>query len=111
MKRASHEVECVDCGADIIAYVDDPEPRCDTDREHHAHFCGADCPVNPPHRAAAPDRMRTLTLDQATYWRNVGVCTEDEWRAYAHLWQTSAPRFDTRVCHCAECMAYYQAHP
>lgn len=108
VKRASHETPCVDCGADIIDYVDNPEPRCDTDRDHHAGICGRDCPVvGTPHRSAITTRMRTLNLDTALYWRNEGICDETEFQGYAHAWQTGAPRFSTRVCHCAECVARY----
>lgn len=31
-------------------------------------------------------------------------------RKYAHLWQTSAPRFDIRACHCVDCVARYPHH-
>lgn len=41
------EVQCVDCGCDIIRDDELPatEQRCDTDRDHHAKLCGEDCPV------------------------------------------------------------------
>ncbi len=51
--------------------------------------------------------MKHLTLDQAIYWRNQGICTEAQWLEYAHLWQTSAPRFATRVCNCESCIATF----
>lgn len=39
------EVECVDCGADIIAAEGSSEPRCDTCQEHHDGLCGEDYPI------------------------------------------------------------------
>jgi hypothetical protein len=41
------EVQCVDCGCDIIRdeELSDTEQRCDTDRDHHDRDCGEDCPV------------------------------------------------------------------
>jgi hypothetical protein len=41
------EVECVDCGCDIIRNPDlsEREQRCDVDEAHHTKDCGADCPV------------------------------------------------------------------
>ncbi len=48
--------------------------------------------------------MNTLTLEQALYWRREGLCTRAQWLEYAHLWQTSSPRFGTRVCQCEACV-------
>ena len=49
------EVSCVDCGCAIVDAAErgedgiyhpvSDEPRCDTDRDHHAEDCGEDCPV------------------------------------------------------------------
>lgn len=42
----SAEVECVDCGCDIIVYPEDcGDARCDTCRDHHDQDCGEDCPI------------------------------------------------------------------
>ena len=43
--RPTHEIPCVDCGADIIAYVYDASPRCGTDHAHYYGVCDADCPL------------------------------------------------------------------
>ncbi len=50
--------------------------------------------MNPTHK---------LTLDQARYWHRNGLMSEAEWRAYAHAWQTGAPRFGTHICQCPTC--------
>lgn len=39
------EVECLNCGADIIPDPTKTEQRCDTCEEHHLGLCGEDCPV------------------------------------------------------------------
>lgn len=53
---------------------------------------------------------RDPMLDEARYWRDVGIASEAEYEEYAHLWQTSAPRFDLRACHCDDCVARYPHH-
>ena len=75
MSEEDDEIECVDCGADIIVEAEDPlirvaqdkiearerirnnlranlspsskrkEPRCDTCKDHHYKLCDEDCPV------------------------------------------------------------------
>jgi hypothetical protein len=45
VSKPSIETPCVDCGADIIAFADDKEPRCDTCREHHLGICPLSCPI------------------------------------------------------------------
>lgn len=55
-----------------------------------------------------PTRHAALTLEQAAYQANAGLMSGAEWRAYAHAWQTGAPRFELRVCHCVDCC---RAHP
>ena len=48
------------------------------------------------------------TLDYVLLARSRGLCTEETWAAYAHAWQTGAPRFGAiRYCSCAECLAKY----
>lgn len=37
------EVECLDCGRDII--TDGIEFQCDTCRDHYNQDCGDDCPI------------------------------------------------------------------
>jgi hypothetical protein len=37
----------------------------------------------------------------------LGRVTPEEWRAYAHLWQTSAARIAVRACQCPACVRDY----
>ena len=54
--------------------------------------------------------MSGLTLDEAMRQHREGFMTEAEWEAYAHAWQTEAPRFVFRVCECStSCVAKYPA--
>lgn len=39
------EVECVDCGCDLIFDPELAQQRCDTCEWHHHRLCGTDCPV------------------------------------------------------------------
>lgn len=44
---------------------------------------------------------KSLTLDQAKYWKNQGLMTEEEFEAYFHEW-SQVPRFST-FCRCEKC--------
>jgi len=77
-----HEVPCVDCGADIIADVDDDEPRCDTCSDHHNGLCGADCPIfhegdvcqwceNKPDPSCLVCRGERLNMDKETATKRI----------------------------------------
>ena len=46
MRPQDHEVECIDCSADIITLKTELEPRCDTCQAHHDAECGDNCPMN-----------------------------------------------------------------
>lgn len=48
-----------------------------------------------------------MTLEQALYLARQGYMSREDWEHYAHMWQTSAPRFSTRACNCAECILTY----
>lgn len=52
-------------------------------------------------------RVRDLGMAEARALIVEGRITGNEWRAYAHAWQTGAPRFELRICHCAECVAAF----
>lgn len=53
------------------------------------------------------ERLVRMPLQDAENARNWGEISEEQWKRYAHLWQTSAPRFGLRACQCAECVAKY----
>lgn len=47
------------------------------------------------------------TLSDALRLYREGYVSDQEWAAYAHAWQTSAPRFGIRACDCASCSAAF----
>lgn len=51
------------------------------------------------------DYLKTLPLDIVQHHHRSGNCTEETYKAYCHLWQTSAPRFSVQACWCVECQA------
>ena len=56
--------------------------------------------------AKVPERLRSLPLETARYWRDQGLMSEKEWEAYAHAWQQGG-RLHTRVCNCSYCKSRY----
>ena len=48
--------------------------------------------------------LAKTTLDQARYYAREGRITDAVFRSFLHVWQTSAPRFSTQACRCAECL-------
>lgn len=53
------------------------------------------------------EMFKTMPLDTALKCFKEGEMTRAEWQEYAHLWQTSAPRFELRACTCADCVKNY----
>lgn len=49
------------------------------------------------------EAVKSLTLDQATYWVRNGLMTDEEFKEYCHAWQTGAPRFSVLACRCKDC--------
>lgn len=53
------------------------------------------------------ENLKTYALSQVDYFWRQGVISDQTWEAYLHLWQTGAPRFGRRQCHCDACKISY----
>jgi NTP pyrophosphatase (non-canonical NTP hydrolase) len=75
----SDEVECVDCGCDLIRNPDMSEQRCDTDQAHHTKDCGEDCPVicEICKEHHFDDTPVTLFCIGADHWPGISKVTEE----------------------------------
>ena len=47
--------------------------------------------------------LHKLMLSTVTDMLAKGTITGEQWKEYAHAWQTGAPRFALRVCDCESC--------
>jgi len=55
------------------------------------------CPV--------PEKMKTLSYNDAVRWLHWGYCTQDEFDAYHCAWHRMAPRFAHSAGACETCGA------
>jgi hypothetical protein len=82
------EVECVDCGCALYDGEDMKEPRCDTDRDHHARECGEDCPVICP--SCQEHHFPPSGKDCPSLLEGVAECPD--WPGHPHDWYVTTGR-------------------
>jgi len=55
--------------------------------------------------------IQTLPLRTVERMVIEGTITEETWKRYAHVWQTSAPRLELRMCDCETCREVFSHIP
>ena len=59
--------------------------------------------------ALSLDHLLTLPLNTVLAQARCGEVPRARWETYAHVWQTSAPRFEIRACNCLSCVRDFPA--
>ncbi len=64
-------------------------------------------PSEKEQRAIFARELYRQPLGVAQMWHNNALISGEDFKKYLHAWQTGAPRFGARQCHCDSCKIQY----